>query len=234
MKILKACLTKYGSYYILFDKVPEKTYQKIGVDYVGTLKDENGIIVSSHYLKKGPKGAFAGRELTLKMNDGSNETIQDYWWDCGSYPDHGEFINIGAGSLEELQECYVYTSFNINKDIFHGMLEEFLSENKFEGYDEIKDWAFLQCEWYPVKIHGKELPLMVNKKGRFMDPKTKKQVYTKRNLWIHRKDKIFKLNLFEFSYREKGRLHKVEATIDQVLKETLPHSEDQGGELCTT
>lgn len=99
MKILKLIKDKYGHYCVVFDKIPEITYEKIGSDFIGSY-EENGNIIFSNYLKKESYGnAFAGRELKLRMKDYSIRTIKDYWFDYGSYHKHGEFINIGVKTL---------------------------------------------------------------------------------------------------------------------------------------
>lgn len=112
---------RYGQehYYCLFDEIPEITYEKIGSSYVGSATDNNGNIIFSNYLGYESFGnAFGGRELTLKMKDGTTEKVKDYWFDWGHYKNHGEFIDIGGGTLEKLQECYVYCGYNINKKYF--------------------------------------------------------------------------------------------------------------------
>lgn len=143
MKIIK--LINSNGYKAVFDEIPELTYEKIGSDYVGSATDDKGNVILSHFLKRERFGdAFGGRELNLKMKDGSTETIKDYWFDHGSYLKHGEFIRIGAETLEGLQNCYVYFSANINKEIFINMVEEYLSHDKIYGYREVEEWCNLQ------------------------------------------------------------------------------------------
>lgn len=53
MKILKMYVArKYGNahYYCMFDEIPEVTYEKIGLDYVGSAVDENGNVIFSEHL----------------------------------------------------------------------------------------------------------------------------------------------------------------------------------------
>lgn len=181
MKILKMYVArKYGdgNYYCLFDEIPEITYEKIGLDYVGSACDENGNIVFSDHLGYEPyRHAFAGRELSLHMKNGSIQKIKDHWFDYGHYKKHGEFIVIGVGTLKSLQNCYVYHSYNINKDIFQKMLDDYYSREKEYEYYEIEKWTKLQYKWYPVIIDGKEYPLMVNEKGDFVKRETKQPEY---------------------------------------------------------
>lgn len=143
MKILKMYVnrTSYqSSYYCVLDEIPQVTYEKVGNNYVGSAVDENGNIIFSDYLIYDPhpfRPAFGGRELTLHMKDGDIKKIKNYWFDAGYCEEHGEFIGIGAGTLDKLQECYVYCHFYINKKVFEEMLHDYYSRDKEYGYDEI-------------------------------------------------------------------------------------------------
>lgn len=151
MKILKAYRQPSVSqgekvlewhYFIVVDEFPSQiTYEKIGRDYVGSSVNENGEVIASHFLQKENYGdAFAGRELQLKMKDGSTETIKDYWFDLGSYPGHGEFTSVGIGTPESLRDIYVYSGTSIQADLFEKMLEEYLEKDTFHAYYDIEKW----------------------------------------------------------------------------------------------
>ena len=120
MKILKAYrqpsvrkgkeVLKWAYFIVADHEPPELTYEKIGQDYVGSAMDEDGDIISSHFLVKQPFGdAFAGREISLEMKDGSTEVLKDYWFDHGSYPEHGEFTGVAIGTPQSLQRMYAYS-----------------------------------------------------------------------------------------------------------------------------
>lgn len=109
------------------------------------------------------------------MKDGTTEKVKDHWFDWGHYKNHGEFIDIGGGTLEKLQECYVYCGYNINKNTFERMLDDYYSREKEYKYDEIEEWCNLQYIWYPVIINNKKIPLMVNKKGDFVERESKRE-----------------------------------------------------------
>lgn len=129
----------------MFDEIPKITYEKVGADYVGSVTDQDGNIIFSDYLSYNSWGkAFANMELTLHMKDGSIQKIKDYWYDCGYYKQHGEFINVGGGTLESLQKCYVYCGYNINKAIFQKMLDDYYLREKEYDYREIEEWVKLQ------------------------------------------------------------------------------------------
>ena len=50
MKILKASYNEYCGYHLCVDKIPEITYEKVGLHYVGTAKYNNQIVFSD-FLK---------------------------------------------------------------------------------------------------------------------------------------------------------------------------------------
>lgn len=221
---------KYGQehYYCLFDKIPEITYEKIGSSYIGSATDNNGNIIFSNYLGYESYGnAFGGRELTLKMKDGTTEKIKDHWFDWGYYKKHGDFIDIGGGTLEQLQKCYVYCGYNINKCTFEKMLDDYYSREKEYKYDEIEEWCNLQYKWYPVIIGNKRIPLMVNERGDFTEKETKKRIYVRENTcrlrykYNGKTDKEFKQCLFKYSYMDGDRKIKIERKMLDVLKESL-------------
>lgn len=237
MKILKLFRNSHNHYYVVFDEVPEMTYEKIGSDYVGSVIDDNENIIFSSYLKHDSWGkAFAGRELSLKMKDNTYKTIKDYWYDYGSYKEHGEFIDIGASTLERLQECYVYCGYNINRDTFQMMLDDYYSREKEYEYYEIEKWCKLQYKWYDVIIDGKKYPYMVNKKGDFVHKYSKEPIYPRTNkcIWRFQKDtgKSFDLCLFELKYNNGDRLIKIQRKMMDVLKESLPFSEEDIKHNC--
>ena len=228
MKIIKLIKDKFGHYKAVFNEIPELTYEKIGRDYVGSTINSNGEIVASHWLeKRGYGDAFAGREIKLKMKDGSTETIKDYWFDNGSYKDHGEFMSIGAETLEGLQNCYVYFSYNINVSAFENMVKEYLSYDKIYDYREVEEWCELQYKWYDVIVNGKKIPYMMNKNGEMAEKETKKRVYPRNNVVQKINGRYKTYVYFKFRYKENDRLIRIEANYLETLKATLPYSEEE-------
>lgn len=233
MKIIKLIKQSYSNnqyrYYAIFDEIPEITYEKVGLNYIGSSVDSDGIIIASSFLGYEQFGnAFGGREITLKMKDGSTQKIKDHWYDRGWYKGHGEFINIGAGTVEELQRCYVYYSYNINKQKFEEMMEEYFTRDKLYEYREVEEWCKLQHKWYDVIVHGKKIPFMMNKYGEMVEKETKKRVYPRYNLCKKVNGKYKMYTYFRFQYKDdSGRLIKIDANYLDVLKDTLPFSEEE-------
>lgn len=235
MKIIKLVYNeKYNHYYAMFDEIPKLTYEKIGGSYIGSSVDDEGNIIASEYLKYESFGdAFAGREITLNMKDGSIQKIKDHWFDHGWYKPHGEFISIGAGTLERLQNCYVYFGYNINKEKFEKMVEEYLTRDKLYEYYEVEEWCNLRYDWYDVIINGKKIPYIMNKKGDMIEKETKKRVYPRHNVMKRVNDKYKNYTYFKLKYKDNNdRLIKIEANYLEVLKATLLFTEEEIKEKC--
>ncbi len=237
MKILKMYVArKYGThYYCVFDEIPEVTYEKVGLNYEGSAEDENGNVIFSNMLGyEGMPGAFGGRELTLKMKDGSEKKIKDHWWDWGHCRKHGEFTDIGAGTIKDLQRCYVYCGMNINTHAFQLMLEDYYSREKEYGYDEINEWVDRQCKWYRLQIGGKKVPFMVSENGTFAEMYTKKRIHPIESKIIRKyqragkTENIFRIMLLKLEYEETEELTnrkkkvRIENNLFDALKESLP------------
>lgn len=225
---------RYGNehHYCVFDEIPEITYEKIGSSYVGSATDEDGNIIFSKHLGYDSYGkAFGGRELSLTMKDGSVKKIKDYWYDWGHYREHGEFIDIGGGTLEDLQDCYVYCGYYINKQTFEKMLADYYSREKEYEYYEIEKWCKLQYQWHDMVIDGTKYPYMVNERGDFVHKYTKEPVYVRNNVlkikYRNGERKQFPLCLFKLQYKDGDRLVKIERKMLDVLREALPDYTDE-------
>lgn len=226
MNIIKAYKNPNRHLYIMIDEIPKITYEKIGMSYVGS--DEQGLF--NDYLRyeygSGSFKAFAGREFSIELKDGTIVKLKDHWWDSGVYAKEHEYIGIGLGTLESLQDCYVYCSYKVRKDKLEELLNDYLKRDKFYEYYEIEKWAKLQYNWYPLIFHSKELPFLMNYKGSIIDKNTKEYKYAQSNYIKYKYGKSFSLKLFKFSYKdENGRLIKLEDSYKNVAKETLPYFE---------
>lgn len=235
MHIQKLIKQKNGHYFAVFDEIPPITYEKIGSDYIGTAVDAKGNIVASSFLKREPYGrAFGGQEIKLSMKNGTTETIQDYWFDYGPHPSHGTCVNIGAATLQQLQQCYVYADYSVTKDIFEQMVDEYLRRDKVYTYQEVREWCDLQHTWYNVIVNGKTIPFMMNRFGDMVEKETKKRVYAKHTVTRKVKGEHRTYMYFRFDYMENGQCIKIDAHYFNTLRDTLPFTEDEIRNTCMT
>lgn len=86
--------------------------------------------------------AFAGREMTLNMRDGSQRKVKDHWW-SGCLPGHR---GVTACDLESLKRCYVFhggmsitpEDYQTLRDSYTGCVYPYLDYEKLITYDDMR------------------------------------------------------------------------------------------------
>jgi hypothetical protein len=115
------------------------TYAQIGNDYIGT----DGPFTRALYYSRASNAfrAFAGRELTLRMKDGTDRKIKDHWW-SGVAPEH---VDVVFGDVEELKKCYVFGSASIRfddlqalRETYTGCVYPYWDYEKIIKYDDVR------------------------------------------------------------------------------------------------
>lgn len=107
LSIVAAVQMTGGGEALVLNRPISLVYERVGKDFIGSdgpFKD--------HLVYERGSGrfvAFAGRELQLRMADGSIERVKDHWW----HSTPAGFRSIGIGSVAELQKCYVFCAANI-------------------------------------------------------------------------------------------------------------------------
>lgn len=227
MKILKASYNEYTGYHLCVDKIPEITYEKVGSHYVGTATYRNQIIFSD-FLKYGKSTkyskAFAGREITLKMKDGSTQIIKDDWWDAGSYTEDGtKYIHVGLATIDSLRNCYVFYAYNINEKFLKKMLNDYFSRDRLYKSDEIEKWIVMQQKFYPARYLGNQIDgIMVSEFGDIVNKYTKENEGYRLNCLKLKGSKTFPIILFKCKKNEFGK-YIYEGNYLKLLMESLPH-----------
>lgn len=88
------------------------SYERVGQDFLGS----DGPLRDFLYYERGGGSfkAFAGRELSLQMADGSVEKLKDHWW-SGTPKGCRDVI---VGDVEALRACYVFSSAQIEREAY--------------------------------------------------------------------------------------------------------------------
>lgn len=73
---------------------------------------------SSFVHELGSKGAFADREMTLTMQNGTKETFVGDLWSSGQNIVNPNSAGVGAATVEQLKEYYVFYSHYIDAEYF--------------------------------------------------------------------------------------------------------------------
>lgn len=86
--------------------------------------------------------AFAGREMTLNMRDGSQRKVKDHWW-SGCLPGHR---SVTACDLESLKRCYVFSGgmsitpedYQTLRNSYTGCVYPYWDYEKLITYDDMR------------------------------------------------------------------------------------------------
>lgn len=102
IRVVAAVASSDGSEFLVLNRPLALKYDKVGNDYIGS----DGPFRDLLYYKQGQGRfvAFAGRELTLAMNDGTSVTVKDHWW-SGHLKGT---IGVVTGDIQSLKKCYVF------------------------------------------------------------------------------------------------------------------------------
>lgn len=124
------------------DRMPSFFYERDGSWLVG---EDSGFF--NFYYHERPSGrfkAFAGRNFTIPMQDGSKIEASGQWWN-GLKPDYqGLVCNVGIGTPEKLGKCNVFTGMWVDSHIIRHTINPSNNYRKYEtrspdfGKHEIK------------------------------------------------------------------------------------------------
>ncbi|POS10195.1 hypothetical protein C3Y08_01745 [Burkholderia gladioli] len=115
-------------------------YERSGNDYIGS----DGPFRDHLYYRRGGGKfvAFAGRELSLTMSDGSIQKLKDHWWSG----EPAGFVSIAYGDVESLKRCYVFMGASINRDdlavlrsTYEGCVYPYWDYEKIIKYDDMRN-----------------------------------------------------------------------------------------------
>lgn len=87
---------------LVLNRPLQMVYEKVGQDYIGSDGPFRDRLAFSP--GRGRFKAFAGREIRIRLADGSIESLKDHWWQS-FLPDH---VSVIHGSVESLKDCYVF------------------------------------------------------------------------------------------------------------------------------
>ena len=122
-------IVKFNSdYAYVFNRTPDLRYREVD----GLLIGQDGPFISSLFYRRSTgrsDRAFAGRELSFQMTDGSIKKYKDSWWSGGSSRLKDRFgldlVNIPRGTVTELKDCYVFCSIQVDKTALEEMIEKY-------------------------------------------------------------------------------------------------------------
>lgn len=146
-------------YYVIFEE-EERLYEEIKPNFFQC--EANGAFSALEY-RRGSRDAFAGREFTIKLKDGTERVCKGDHWDVPPIS-YDPIMSIGWGTIEKLRKCYVF----IGGCIRVSVLEEWLKNNDpkleynfyrgypetLEGLKKVDEWKDQQNHFF-FALHGK-------------------------------------------------------------------------------
>jgi hypothetical protein len=98
-----AVVSMNGREALVLNRKLSLVYEKHGLDFIGV----DGPFRSRLAYSRGGGQfvAFAGRELSLPMADGTVHKCKDHWWSA-AIDGHAD---VATGDIESLKKCYVFT-----------------------------------------------------------------------------------------------------------------------------
>ncbi|OWG18289.1 hypothetical protein KDK82_1768 [Delftia sp. K82] len=123
---------------LVLNRPLQLTYERVGNDYIGSDGPFRAALVYSH--GSGRFVAFAGRELTIAMKDGTTQKLKDHWW-SGSIKGYRD---ITRSDVESLKRCYVFSSalcdpesFAALRSSYQGCVYPYRDYEKLIKYDDL-------------------------------------------------------------------------------------------------
>lgn len=108
----------------VFNRPTRLLYREELIDGRRYLVGRDGPLCSFLVYGRDPHSkAFAGREFTLPMEDGSERKVKDVWWSCASpHPGH---ISITSSDQDTLRSCYVFSGCSCERAALEAMVQEY-------------------------------------------------------------------------------------------------------------
>lgn len=124
----------HTSPYIVLDSPLNLIYERHGNYLIGEDSGFFGFLAKKPFDKRWP--AFGGREFDIPLLDGSVEKAYGQYWD--EIPDDwcDLVAVVGASSLPELNECYVFSGFCVDTQLIEKWLLENEPSNNYNKYNK--------------------------------------------------------------------------------------------------
>jgi hypothetical protein len=139
-------------------------YRKEGNDYIG--RDGPFLDVLIYQRGGGRFKAFAGREITLAMEDGSSVTVKDHWW----HSIRKGYISASTADVASLRKCYVFCGgaciapddLKALRETYTGCVYQYWDYEKVIKYDEMR--SDLHRRWFHEEDRRKALEKAIKAK----------------------------------------------------------------------
>ena len=127
---------KYGGSRIIIvvDDPPSFKYERVGDLLVG--EDSGFFNFYKHVKPSKHYQAFAGRKFDIPLKDGSIEKAHGQWWDHLPSDYYKLLYSVGVASIQQLNDCYVFRSMKVDREIVDDWLSKNDPSNNYYKYDK--------------------------------------------------------------------------------------------------
>lgn len=114
--------TAYGfQWFVVVDRMPKRVYTR-----TANLLVSNDSGFYDFLAIEGGTQAFGGRKFTIDLDDGSKFECHGQVWSCGAPKGTEPTVLLGIGTVELLNDCYVFSGASVSK----ARLQEWLDANE--------------------------------------------------------------------------------------------------------
>jgi len=123
---------RFTQTFFVLDRAPEFVYERIG----NSLVAEDSGFFNFYYYNPPSQGfkAFAGREFTIKMKDEDDIEAKGQWWDGMPADYSGLVYQHGVGTIKGLNDCNVFSSCYVDKEVVSYWLANNDPSNNYNKY----------------------------------------------------------------------------------------------------
>ncbi|MBY8934251.1 hypothetical protein [Pseudomonas fluorescens] len=133
--------SKHTHYYVVVDRLPKFVYHR-GEEEVWhshrkqrRLMAHDGGFYSFMVERPGTRDAFAGRKFTIALDDGGTLECDGHVWDEFDPSRPEPVVQVGVGTLESLEKCYVFFGGQISAAKLQAWLDANQPSSRYHKYD---------------------------------------------------------------------------------------------------
>ena len=119
---------------LVVDTKPRFEYERVG-DFL--VAEEGGFFNFFRYMRPHPGSrAFGGAKFDIQLVGGGLEKANGQWWDAIP-SDYSELLcSVGVASVESLNQCYVFSSGKVDRQVIDDWLADNEPSNNYNKYDK--------------------------------------------------------------------------------------------------
>lgn len=122
--------------FVVLDAMPQLVYERTG----NALTSHDDGLYDFLGIEPGSRGAFAGREFDLALTDGTTYQCRGQVWSVGAPKGLEPVRQVGIGTIETLNRCYVFSGAYISVAKVNAWLATNAPSTDYDKYNEQRRW----------------------------------------------------------------------------------------------